>query len=111
MQVGFRRFKWLTMPSAYQSMKNHRLHRAEAIKRHLNMMDGINAALANAQQNQISGMSSNAAQTALARLQAAAKAKSAEITKGIDAAQSLVDQTKAVSAGTSGNSNVLDTIA
>ena len=111
MQVGFRRFKWFNTPSAYQDMQHRRERRAAAIKQHLDMMDGINAALSNTLQNNISGKSSNAANAALARLQADAKAKSAEMTKQIDSAQSLVDQTKAGSTGTSSTSTILDTVA
>jgi hypothetical protein len=111
MQVGFRHFKWLNTPSAWQDMQHRRERRAALIKQHLDMMAGINSALSNALQNKISGSSSNAAQAALKRVQADGKAKSAEITKQIDSAQGVLDQTKAATGSSGGNPTVLDTVA
>jgi len=111
MQVGFRRIKWFNTQTAWQDMQHRRERRAAAIKQHLDMMDGINTAVSNALQNNISGMSSNAAQAALQRVQADAKAKSAELTKQIDSAQSVLDQTKAGTTSPAGNATVLDTVA
>jgi hypothetical protein len=110
MQVGFRRFKWLSTPSAWQNMQNRRERRGAAIKAHLDMMDGINAALSNAQQNQLSGMAKNAAQAALTRVQADAKAKSAAVVNQIDSAQSVLGAAKAAGSSNA-TSTVLDTLA
>ena len=110
MQVGFRRIKWFNTRSAWQDMQHHRERRSAAIKQHLDMVDGINVALANAQQNQISGMASNAAHAALNRVQAVAKAKSAEIVNQIDNAQNVLDTAKAAGSS-SATATVLDTVA
>jgi hypothetical protein len=110
MDVGFKRIKWFKNRSAWQDMEYHRKRRAEAIKHHLELMDAVNTALSGAQQNRITGMSSNAAQAALARIQTDAKAKSAEITKQVDSAQSLVDQTQSSVPEASGTSTMLDTV-
>jgi hypothetical protein len=91
MQVGFRRIKWFNTPSAWQDMQNRRERRSAAIKAHLDMMDGVNTALSGALQNNISGIATNAVQAAASRIQADAKAKSAEITKQIDSAQKVLD--------------------
>ena len=91
MQVGFRRIKWFNPPSAWQDMQHRRERRSAAIKAHLDMMDAVNTAFSAAQQNNISGVATNAAQAALKRIQADAKAKSAEILKHIDSAQSVLD--------------------
>jgi hypothetical protein len=111
MDVGFRRIKWFSTKSAWKDMQDRRARRAEAIKRHLDMMDSINTAMSGAQQNKISGMSLNAAQSALTRIQALAKAKSSEITAKIDSAQALVDSTQATVSPTTGTSTMLDTVA
>jgi hypothetical protein len=108
MNVGFRRIKWFTQKSAWQDMQDHRARRAEAIKRNTAMMDGIAAAMSDAQQNYISGMSNNAAQAALKRVQALGQAKVAEMTKQIENAQSLVDSTQPASSN--GTAAVLDTV-
>jgi hypothetical protein len=110
MQVGFRRFRWLNTPSAWQDMQHRRERRGALIKAHLDMMAGINAALSSAQQNQISGMATNAAHAALNRVQGDAKAKNAEVVKQIDSAQSVLNAAKG--AGSSNAvSTALDTIA
>ena len=49
-------------------------------------MDLINSAISNALQNNITGASNNAANAALKRVQAVAKAKNAETTKALDKA-------------------------
>ncbi len=78
-------------------------------------MDLINSAISNALQNNITGASNNAANAALKRVQAVAKAKNAETTKALDKALSLVDKTKASLAASSttvsSSSSVLDTVA
>jgi len=91
MQVGFRGIKWLNTRSAWQDMQYRRQRRSAAIKAHLDMMSGVTSALTSAQQNQISGFATNAVKAAAARIQADAKAKSAQITKQIDSAQSVLD--------------------
>ena len=110
MDVGFRRIKWLNMRSAWKDMQYHRERRAAAIKRHTAMMDAINAAMSNAQQNKIAGLSRNAAQAALKRVQSQAIAKTTEMTAQIDKAQKLVDQTQSSAPETTGNATVLDTV-
>ena len=91
MTVGFKRIKWFNSRSAYQDMQYHRQRRAAAIQKNLEMMDAVNTALSDTQQNKISGLSMLSAQAAMQRVQDLAKAKSQEITKRIDSAQSLVD--------------------
>jgi sensor histidine kinase regulating citrate/malate metabolism len=110
MDVGFRRISWVKTRSAWQDMQYHRKRRAAAIKRHTAMMDAINAAFSAAQQNKISGMANNAAQAALKRVQALGQTKLDEMTKKIESAQSLVDQTQSSMPETSGSSTVLDTV-
>ena len=106
MQVGFRRFN---TPSAWQNMQQQRERRGAAIKARLDMMNAVNNAFASAQQNNISGLAKIAAQAALNRVQAAAKAKQADMVKGIDDAQSLIGQT---GTGTSADgTSTVDTVA
>jgi len=95
MDVGFKRIKWFKSRSAYQDMQYRRQRRAEAIQRHMDMMEGINAAMSAAQQNRISGLSTLAAQAGIKRVQEMANAKAAEVTKQIDSAQSVVNASTA----------------
>jgi hypothetical protein len=113
MDVGFKRIKWFAPRSAYKDMVSQRQRRAEGLKKTKDMMDAINTAMSNAQQNKISGSSMVAAQAALKRVQSMAKAKSDEITKQIDSAQNLVDTTQSSSTTTTttGTSTILDTVA
>src|SRR5690348_6631903 len=106
MQVGFRHFKWLNTPSAWQDLQQRRQRRAAAIQQQLDRMNSINTALTSAHQDQISGAASNAAHAALSRVQAEGKAKSAEITKQIDNAQSVLDAAKSATGSTT-----VDTVA
>jgi hypothetical protein len=108
MQVGFRHIKWFNHPSAWQDMQNRRERRSAAIKAHLDMMNAVNNAFATAQQNSISGLAKIAAQAALNRVQAAAKAKQAEVLKGIDEAQSLIGQNDTIG---SNSAPTVDTVA
>jgi hypothetical protein len=94
--------------SAWQDMQEHRMRRADAIERHTAMMVSVNRAFFGAQQNKISGMANNAAQAALKRVQALGQAKAAEMTKQIDEAQKLVDNTQPTSS--SSTATVLDTV-
>ena len=109
MNVGFKRIKWLKNRSAYQDMQYHRQRRAEFTKKHQAMMDAVNLAMTNAQQNKITASSNLAAEAAVKRVREVALAKADEMTKRIDEAKALVDKTQA---GTSsGSSNMLDTVA
>ena len=108
--------RWIRTRSAWQDMEYHRIRRAAAMKEDQANMDLINSAMSNALQNNITGASNNAANAALKRIQAAAKAKNAETIKALDKAQSLVDKTKASLAASStttvsSSSSVLDTVA
>jgi beta-phosphoglucomutase-like phosphatase (HAD superfamily) len=110
------RFSFIRTRSAWQDIQYHRARRAAALKEDQANMDAVNAAMANALQNKISTSSNIAANAALKRIQAAAKAKNAETTKQLDNAQRLIDQTKASLAAsstttTSSSSSVLDTVA
>ena len=111
MQVGFRRIKWFTTPSAWQDLQHRRERRSAAIKQHLDMMDAISGALSNALQNNISGIANNAGQAALKRVQAEGKAKSAEVVKQIDSAQSVLDAAKSSAGQSDSTSTMLDTVA
>ena len=110
MDVGFKRIKWFKSRSAYQDMQQHRERRAEFNKKQQAMMDAVNAAMSNAQQNKITGMTNLAAQAAQKRVQEMAKLKADELTKQIDDAKSLVEKTQASSTTTSGNATMLDTV-
>jgi hypothetical protein len=110
MNVGFKGIKWLKSKSAYQDMQHQRARRAEFNKKQQAMMDAVNAAISNAQQDKISGLSNLAAQAAVKRVQELAKAKAEEMTKQIDDAKSLVDKTQSGNATKSGNSTMLDTV-
>ena len=111
MNVGFKRIKWLKSRSAYQDMQHHRQRRAEFTKKHQAMMDAVNVAMANAQQNKITGLSNLAAEAAVKRVREVAMAKADELTKQIDDAKGLVEKTKAGSTSSTGSPNMLDTIA
>ena len=110
MDVGFRRIKWFQNKSAYQDMVDRRARRADAIKKHLEMMDSVNAAFSGAQQDKISGLTNLAALAAQKRVQELAKAKADDLTKQIDDAKSLVEDTQTSSTTTSGNSSMLDLV-
>lgn len=92
--IGIKRFNWLPNRSAWQETEYRRIKRAAAMKEDQATMDTINSAMSTALQNKISGSSNIAANVALKRVQAAAKAKSAETTKQIDEAQKLINKTK-----------------
>ena len=111
MNVGFKRIKWLKSRSAYQDMQQHRQRRAEFTKKHQAMMDAVNLAMANAQQNKITGLSNLAAEAAVKRVRELALAKTDELTKQIDDAKGLVDKTRASTTPSTGSSNMLDTVA
>ena len=111
MNVGFKRIKWFRSKSAYQDMQQHRQRRAEFTKKHQAMMDAVNLAMTNAQQNKITGLSNLAAEAAVKRVREMAMAKADELTKRVDDAKSLVDKTKAGTGTSTGTSNMLDTVA
>jgi hypothetical protein len=90
---GIKKFGWVKQRSAYQDMVYQRAKRAEYAAQDQANMDSINNSMATAQQNRIAKSAEISGQAALKRVQAAAKAKLAETTKQIDAAQSLVDKT------------------
>ncbi len=109
---GIRKFGWVKQRSAWQDMEYHRQKRAEYAAQDQANMDSINTSMSTALQNRISQSANISAQAALKRVQAAAKAKLADTTKQIDAAQSLIDKTSgASSTTTTGSSSVLDTVA
>ena len=103
---------WIKTRTAWQEIEYRRAKRAQFIKNDLAQMDTMNSTLADALQNRISGSSNIAAQAALKRVQAAAKAKLDENTKQIDDAQKLLDTTqKAVdSSSSTSTSTSVDTI-
>ena len=106
--VGTTHFNWLPTRSAWQELEYHRVLRAAALQDELDAVTAINSAMSAALQNNISGSATNAAQAALKRVQAAAKAKNAETTKNIDQAQKLIDNTKA-SLGADASANTTST--
>jgi len=111
---GFKRFNWLPMQPAWKDMEIRRARRAEMLKREQANMDAINSAMADAQQNRITQSSNLFAKAALKRVQAAAKAKTDQVVKQIDAAQKLVDNTTPADkpdTTKSSTSSVLDTVA
>ena len=112
---GFKRFNWLPMQPVWKDMEIRRARRAEFAKQDQANLDAMNFAMANALQNRITQSSNLYAMAALKRVQAMAKAKTDETLKQIDAAQKVLDQTKASTASstssTSGTSTVLDTVA
>jgi hypothetical protein len=111
------RFNWLPQKSAWQDMRDRRAKRAEAIQKDLANMDAVNTSMSNALQNHITGSATNAAQTALTRIQNNAKSASSNITKQIDAAQRVIDQTQTQTASatttdsTTSTSTVVDSLA
>jgi hypothetical protein len=114
MNVGeFRRFNWLPMQPAWKDMEIRRARRAEMLKQEQANMDAMNSAMDTAMQNRISLSANIAANAALKRVQAAAKAKTTEVTKQIDDAQNLIKKTtppKSDSPAPS-SSTLLDTVA
>jgi hypothetical protein len=110
---GIKKFGWVKQRSAYQDMVYHRERRAAFAKQDQANLEAMNAAMSGALQNKISQASNLAANAALKRVQAAAKAKIEETNKQIDEAQKLIDKTKTTTATTttSSSSSVLDTVA
>jgi hypothetical protein len=105
--VGGVRFNWVKTRSAWQEMEYRRAKRAEAIKKHLERMENVNATFANAFQNRISQSANLAAEAALKRVQDAAKAKLEETNKQIEEAQKLIDTTQKSVESTSSTVNTV----
>jgi hypothetical protein len=101
--VGFNNhFHWINTRSAWQDIEYHRQLRAQSIQQDQDTTDAANSAMFNAQQNKISAAATNAAQAALTRIKAAAKAKNDAVTAQIDSAQSVLTQAqKATASATS----------
>lgn len=92
--IGSVRFNWVPTRSAWQEMEYRRAKRAKAIKEDLDRMDSMNATFSNAFQNRILGSANIAAEAALKRVQAAAKAKLEANAKQIEDAQALLETTQ-----------------
>ena len=95
-------------------MEIRRARRAEAIKQDQANIDAMNLAMSDAFQNRITQSSNLFATAALKRVQAAAKAKTAETVQKIDDAQKLLKQVTSASksdAPKATSSSVLDTVA
>ena len=115
MNVGFKRFNWLPMQPAWKEMEIRRARRAQFAAQDQANIDAMNVAMSNALQNRITQSANLYATAALKRIQTVAKAKTDETLKQIDAAQKVLDKTKASTtsstSSTSGTSTVLDTVA
>jgi hypothetical protein len=113
--VEFKKMNWLPARSAWNDMEYYRVRRAAMAQQDLANMDSVNSAMATAMQTNITGASNNAANAALKRIQAVAKAKNAATIKQLDNAERLITQTKASLAAatpaTPPSTSVVDTIA
>lgn len=92
--IGNVRFNWVKSRTAWQDMEYRRAKRAQFIKADIERMEATNATFSNAMQNRISQSANIAAEAALKRVQAAAKAKLEENSKSIEDAIKLIDETQ-----------------
>lgn len=86
--------------TALQNLQAKRAGIASSLASAQARLNSITSSFASAQQDKINGLGILAAQAAIARVQADAKAKAAEITKNIDAAQAAVDNAKSINGPT-----------
>src|SRR5689334_23344899 len=93
MDVGFKRFNWLPMRSAWKDMEIRRARRAEFAKQDQANIDAMNVAFTDAFQNRITKSANIFATAALQRVRLEAKAKNDDMLKQIDDAQKLIDRT------------------
>jgi hypothetical protein len=115
-QFQIKRFNWVSRPSAWQRMKTNNARIAAGNARFLSLNAAAGSTMFGALINQSSGRATITAQVALTRIQAAAKSALNSSTKQIDQAQSVLDQAKAVGAGSSTSTTAttgtfLDTVA
>jgi len=92
--IGNVRFNWVKTRSAWQDMEYRRAKRAQFIKDDIARMEATNATFSNVFQNRISQSSNIAAEAALKRVNADAKAKMLENAKQIEDAQVLLETTQ-----------------
>ena len=86
--------------TALQNLQSKRAALASSLAATQSALASITDAMSSAQQDKISGLATLAAQAAIARVQADAKAKAAEITKSLDSAQKSLDDSKNLKKGT-----------
>jgi hypothetical protein len=84
--------------TAWQKLKSNRAGIASSLAATQSALASFTNAMSSAQQDRISGLATLTAKAAIARVQAAAKAKADEITKKIDSAQKTIDGSKSASA-------------
>jgi hypothetical protein len=94
MKVGFGYFSRGRSYSAWQSLQDNRAKRAAVLQQAQANIQAVGSSISNAMLNHISGGANNAANAAISRIQAEGKAKSAAALKQVDAAQTLINQTK-----------------
>jgi hypothetical protein len=75
MAIETKHFYWLSTPTAWQQAEAWRARRQAMAQDFMNTSDLINASFANAAGDRIAGSAKLAAQAAVARIKAAAKAK------------------------------------
>jgi hypothetical protein len=75
MAITTPRFNWLPTPSAWQEAEMWRARRQALTQQFLDANDTVNASFANAATDQIAGLAKLAANAAVVRIKAAAKAK------------------------------------
>jgi hypothetical protein len=112
--TGFNRFGLKSarqnQKSAWQTMKANRARIAASLSSAQSNLSSITSAFASAQQNRISGLGILAANAALARVQAEAKAKSTEILTQIDGVQKTINDTNTASTASTTTPSVLNKV-
>jgi hypothetical protein len=86
--------------TSWQEIKYYRKQRAAMVSNAQSLMSTASTSLFGALQNQVSGSANNAAQVALDRINALAKATQTNVNSQIDQAQSLLSASKGTSVNT-----------
>lgn len=85
-----------TQNSAWQKLKSQRAAMASNLASAQSTLNSITSSFSSAQQDNITGLGTLAANAAIARVRADAKAKAATLTAQIDSAQSALKDAKSV---------------